>query len=92
MPGALAVHAVHAARERGWFAGGVLFIDLHGYDNAPVEPGQALDALLRALGVAGEPRWPSCTTHTSVPWPRQIRLPPRIRQPRNRPPRPRQPR
>jgi len=49
MPGALAVHAVHAARERGWFAGGVLFIDLHGYDNAPVEPGQALDALLSRM-------------------------------------------
>jgi tetratricopeptide (TPR) repeat protein len=31
-----------------------LFIDLHGYDDAPVEPGQALDALLRALGVPGE--------------------------------------
>jgi tetratricopeptide (TPR) repeat protein len=51
---ALAVHAAHAAREAGWFPGGMLFIDLHGYDNAPVQPGQALDALLRALGVAGE--------------------------------------
>ena len=50
----LAVQAGHAARERGWFGGGVLFIDLHGYDQAPVEPGQALDALLRALGVPGE--------------------------------------
>ena len=50
----LAVHAAHAAREAGWFAGGVLFIDLHGYDQEPVQPGQALDALLRALGVAGE--------------------------------------
>jgi hypothetical protein len=30
--------------------GGVLFIDLHGYDPQPVQPGQALDALLRALG------------------------------------------
>ena len=46
---ALAVRAAHAARELGWFPGGVLFIDLHGYDNAPVGPGQALDALLRAL-------------------------------------------
>jgi hypothetical protein len=50
----LAVHAAHAAREAGWFPGGVLFIDLHGYDDKPVQPGQALDALLRALGVAGE--------------------------------------
>jgi tetratricopeptide (TPR) repeat protein len=51
---ALAIQAGHAARQRGWFTGGVLFIDLHGYDEAPVEPGQALDALLRALGVAAE--------------------------------------
>ena len=51
---ALAVQAAHAARSSGWFAGGVLFIDLHGYDASPVQPGQALDALLRALGIAGE--------------------------------------
>jgi hypothetical protein len=51
---ALAVQAAHAAREAGWFAGGVLFIDLHGYDQVPVQPGQALDALLRALGAPGE--------------------------------------
>ncbi len=51
---ALAVRAAHAAREAGWFAGGVLFIDLHGYEEQPVQPGQALDALLRALGVPGE--------------------------------------
>jgi tetratricopeptide (TPR) repeat protein len=51
---ALAVQAGHAARKRGWFAGGVLFVDLHGYDEAPVVPGQALDALLRALGMPGE--------------------------------------
>ena len=50
----LAVEAGHAARQRGWFGGGVLFIDLHGYDEVPVEPGQALDALLRALGVPAE--------------------------------------
>jgi hypothetical protein len=51
---ALAVHAAHAARQAGWFAGGVLFIDLHGYDENPVQSAQALDALLRALGVPGE--------------------------------------
>jgi tetratricopeptide (TPR) repeat protein len=51
---ALAVHAAHAAQAAGWFPGGVLFIDLHGYDQAPVQPGQALDALLRALGVPEE--------------------------------------
>jgi len=51
---ALAIQAAHAARQAGWFGGGVLFLDLHGYDDAPVEPAQALDALLRALGVAVE--------------------------------------
>ena len=50
----LAVEAGHAARRQGWFGGGVLFIDLHGYDEALVEPSQALDGLLRALGVPGE--------------------------------------
>ena len=33
---ALAVQAAHAARQAGWFPGGVLFVDLHGYDDAPV--------------------------------------------------------
>jgi tetratricopeptide (TPR) repeat protein len=50
----LAVQAGHAALERGWFGGGVLFLDLRGYDEAPVEPGQALDAVLRALAVPAE--------------------------------------
>lgn len=47
----LAVAAGHVAIEQGWFGGGALFIDLHGYDDRPVEPAQALDALLRSLGV-----------------------------------------
>jgi hypothetical protein len=51
---ALAVQAARTAVVSGWFAGGVLFIDLHGYDKSPVQPGQALDALLRALGIRGE--------------------------------------
>lgn len=51
---ALAIQAAHAARNAGWFPGGVLFIDLHGYDDTPVKPGQALDALLRALAVPSE--------------------------------------
>ena len=50
----LAVQAGHAARSQGWFAGGVLFIDLHGYGDLPVQPAHALEALLRALGVAAE--------------------------------------
>jgi hypothetical protein len=48
---ALAVRAAHFARQAGWFPGGMLFLDLHGYDVAPVQPRQALDALLRALGI-----------------------------------------
>jgi tetratricopeptide (TPR) repeat protein len=50
----LAVQAGHAALRSGWFRGGVLFLDLHGYDDNPVQPAQALDGLLRALGVPGE--------------------------------------
>ena len=51
---ALAIQAAHAARAVGWFPGGVLFVDLHGYDETPVQPAQALDALLRALGIPAE--------------------------------------
>jgi len=50
----LAVQAGHIARRADWYRGGVLFIDLHGYDDQPVRPGQALDALLRALGIPAE--------------------------------------
>jgi predicted ATPase len=39
----LAVQAGHAAGARGWYQGGVLFLDLHGYDDQPVQPGQALE-------------------------------------------------
>ncbi|OEJ28652.1 hypothetical protein AS594_33455 [Streptomyces agglomeratus] len=46
----LAVAAGHLAAQRGYFDA-FLFIDLHGYDTAPVLPTQALDALLRSLGV-----------------------------------------
>ena len=51
---ALAIQAGHAACRAGWFPGGVLFLDLHGYEDRTVQPGQALDALLRALGVAAK--------------------------------------
>jgi hypothetical protein len=51
----LAVQAAHAALGRGWFAGGVLFVDLYGYDPARrVSPTAALESLLRALGVPPE--------------------------------------
>lgn len=52
---ALCVHAARKAVAAGWYPGGVLFVDLHGYDGAgQVEPGAAVAALLRALGVVGE--------------------------------------
>ena len=50
----LAIQAGHVARECGWFGGGALFIDLHGYDEKPIEPTQALDAMLRALGIPAD--------------------------------------
>jgi tetratricopeptide (TPR) repeat protein len=51
---ALAVHAAHRLADR--YPDGQLFIDLHGFTPAttPVEPGETLDRLLRALGVPGE--------------------------------------
>ena len=51
---ALAIQAGHAARDRNWFPAGTFFIDLHGYDDAPIEPLQALGTLLRGLGLAAE--------------------------------------
>ena len=52
---ALAVRAANQMLAAGWFPGGVLFIDLQGYDPAGgADPGAAVAALLGALGVAGE--------------------------------------
>jgi AAA ATPase domain len=53
----LAAQAAHVARGQGWFPGCVLFIDLFGYDYDEarrVKPRQALDSLLRALGMPAE--------------------------------------
>ncbi|GGP00253.1 tetratricopeptide repeat protein [Wenjunlia tyrosinilytica] len=52
---ALALHAAHQARARGWFGGGTLFVHLRGYDRAGCVSGsQALEALLRAMGIRDE--------------------------------------
>lgn len=49
----LAVHWAH--RIRGQFPDGQLYVNLRGYDpGAPVEPDEALDRFLRALGVPAE--------------------------------------
>jgi tetratricopeptide (TPR) repeat protein len=51
----LAIQAACAALDRGWFPGGVLFVDLFGYDPArSLGPGQALEGFLRALAIPGE--------------------------------------
>ncbi|MGK5639765.1 tetratricopeptide repeat protein [Streptomyces sp. URMC 126] len=52
----LILQAAHQAlREEGWFPGGVLFADLHGYDKQrKVSPKRALGTLLRALGIPAE--------------------------------------
>ncbi|OIJ64755.1 hypothetical protein WN71_027035 [Streptomyces mangrovisoli] len=51
----LALQAARSARARGWFPGGVLFVDMFGYDDARrVAPAQALEGFLRALGIPGE--------------------------------------
>ena len=57
----LAVQAGHAALRRGWFGGGVLFIDMHGYDDRRIDAAQALEVLLRALTVPafGGDRYPA---------------------------------
>lgn len=51
----LALQAAHAAIEKGWFPGGVLFVDLFGYDaERKIDPATALDGMLRAAGIPGE--------------------------------------
>ena len=51
---ALAVHAAHRLADR--FADGQIFVDLHGFTQGvpPVDPADALDRMLRSLGVPGE--------------------------------------
>ncbi|MEU5659972.1 tetratricopeptide repeat protein [Streptomyces sp. NPDC047737] len=49
----LAYAAGHAAQRRGWFTG-VLLVDLRGYDPHPAQAADALEALLRSLGVRPE--------------------------------------
>jgi tetratricopeptide (TPR) repeat protein len=52
----LAVQAARTVLERGWFPGGALMVNLHGYEPAPqrLDTGRALEQLLRCLQVPGE--------------------------------------
>ena len=50
---ALALYAAHQADADGWFPGGMVFVDLRGYDPDPVTADQAVLALLDAFGVRG---------------------------------------
>jgi tetratricopeptide (TPR) repeat protein len=51
----LAIQAARTALARGWFPGGVLFVDMFGYDpTRRLEAGQALEGFLRAVGIPGE--------------------------------------
>ena len=51
----LAVQAAHAALESGWFPGGVLFIDVRGYDQEQAMTAEAaLDEMLRMMGITTE--------------------------------------
>ncbi len=51
---ALAIHWAHRVRDQ--YPDGQLFIDLHGYTQGmePIEPTEALERMLRALGVPGK--------------------------------------
>lgn len=53
---ALAVRAARVAEQSGWFPGGVVMIDLHGYDGPETRmtASAALASLLSALGIAAE--------------------------------------
>ena len=50
---ALAVHAAHRLRCGGRFPDGQLYVNLEGAQAHPLDPGEALARLLRALGVDG---------------------------------------
>ncbi len=51
----LAVQAARKALDRGWFGGGVLFVDMFGYDpGRRLDAGRAVAGFLRAMAVPNE--------------------------------------
>ena len=65
----LAKQVGHVAVARGWFPGGVIFLDMHGYDpgREPVTASAAVDQALRALGVAADEIPPTQRSSTNEP-------------------------
>lgn len=68
----LALHAAHRLAER--FPDGQLYLDLHGFggDSPPVAVGDALDRLLRGIGVPGE-EVPVAVDEKAVLWRSKVR-------------------
>ncbi|RJQ82567.1 hypothetical protein D5S17_01985 [Pseudonocardiaceae bacterium YIM PH 21723] len=62
----LAVAAAHEASDAGWFDGGVVFLDLRGYDPAPVSEEEALASVLRDLGVPDDRIPPAITERVAL--------------------------
>ncbi|GCD44003.1 tetratricopeptide repeat protein [Streptomyces paromomycinus] len=59
--------AAEAEKRTGWFPGGILFINLFGYDNERyISPEQALGSLLIALGIPGEQIPPDLADRTRL--------------------------
>ncbi|OWV11534.1 hypothetical protein B5D80_04395 [Micromonospora wenchangensis] len=51
----LVLHTAHQVLAEGWFPGGVLFVDMFGYDpDRRLSAGQALTGWLSAIGIPGE--------------------------------------
>ncbi|MFC9692095.1 BTAD domain-containing putative transcriptional regulator [Kribbella sp. NPDC056951] len=62
---ALAVHWAHSVADR--FADGQLYLNLQGYSTGrPIEPGQALEWMLHALGVPGDQVPPDLESKTGM--------------------------
>jgi tetratricopeptide (TPR) repeat protein len=64
---ALAIKAGYEAMRKGKFPGGVLYINMQGYDKSrKVTPARALGKFLRALGVSGERIPPTLEERSSL--------------------------
>ncbi|MCX4691768.1 tetratricopeptide repeat protein [Streptomyces sp. NBC_01408] len=64
---ALALTVAQRAAQQGWFPGGVLYVPLNGYaPSGQVSPGQAVAALLRALGIRDADLPPTYEEHLAL--------------------------